>query len=57
MVIGVVAEVGIVNLWGFWKSLGVLELQHFSDLHALDNVHLFKGQVEHQSKTHHEQTR
>lgn len=50
-----VAGISIVNLWGFWKPFGVVELQHFSDLHALDDVRLFQGQVEHQLKTHHEQ--
>jgi hypothetical protein len=38
----VVAEIGIVSLWGFWKPFGVVELQHFSDLHALDDVRLFQ---------------
>lgn len=46
-----------LNWWGFWKPFGVVELQHFSDLHVLDDVCLFQGQLEHQSKTHHEQTR
>lgn len=41
----------------FWKPFGVVELQHFSDLHALDDIRLSQGQVELQLKTHHEQTR
>lgn len=46
-----------LHWWGFWKPFGVVELQHFSDLHVLDDVCLFQGQLEHQLKTHHEQTR
>lgn len=53
-----VAEIGIVDFGGvFWKPFGVVELEHFSDLHALDEIRLSQGQVELQLKTHHEQTR
>lgn len=38
-----VAEIGIVNLEGFRKPFGVVELQHSSDLHALDDVCLYQG--------------
>lgn len=53
----VVAEIGIVDFGGVWKPFGVVELEHFSDLHALDDIRLSQGQVELQLKTHHEQTR
>lgn len=57
IVSALVAEISVVNSWGFWRLFGVVKLQHFSDLHALDDVAFFQGQVRHQAETHHEQIR